>query len=139
METYIRIPIIEIEEVFDINTKLNMLNNQLNNKIYDNFSFNLYDNNDIDNKYINKNKKNLIKKSVFYMKISNKNNININNKIFEHNIVKCPICYNTILHKNNYIKLKCNHVFCNKCYDSWNETCISKNTNTSCPLCREIR
>lgn len=149
METYLKIPVCEINQAYDISMKLNILNNQLNNKIYDDYSINLLNDNyddDIDyrnNKYNNcksistkRNNKNPIQKAIFYMKISD--DIDINNNIFKHNILKCPICYNTILNKNNYMNLQCNHTFCNECYVSWNETCITNNTDTTCPLCREI-
>jgi len=142
METYLKIHISEINQAYDISMKLNILNNQLNNKIYDDYSINLFnaDYNDCDDKYnsgksIKRNNKNPIQKAIFYMKISDDIN---NNNIFKHNILKCPICYNTILNKNNYMNLKCNHTFCNECYVSWNETCISNNTDTTCPLCRGI-
>ena len=155
MESYLKIPIFELEEVFDINTKLNILNNQLHNQVYNNYSFNfLHDDDEYDNDYTksdysenNNNKNNSkssIRKAIFYMKIPDKNNIVINNStnnsnnIIEYNILNCPICYNTILNKNNYTNLQCNHVFCSECYDSWDNTCVSNNIDTSCPLCRGI-
>lgn len=148
METYIAIPVpnvnIKINNIYDINNKLNKLNNYFCDKLYDNFSFNF--DNDMeesieelkillsDNKTKNKN---YIKKATFYIKISGKTPYSENQKL-QKQIMKCPICYDLILDNNKYLKLTCNHLFCNECYNTWNEKCSSNNICTSCPMCREI-
>jgi len=146
METYIIVPILkkQINNIYDINNKLNILNEYFSNKLYDNFSFNI-DNEELEissnynktkNKRINKN---YIEKATFYIKISDKNNIIFTgNTELQKNLIKCPICYDLILDKNKYLKLICKHVFCKECYNIWNEKCSSNNICTSCPMCREI-
>lgn len=153
METYITIPILnvnnKINNIYNINNKLNILNEYFCNKLYNNFSFN-FDNDieelEIESDYKKRNNlknKNYIKKATFYMKISDKNNIflceNTESEIkSQRQIMKCPICYDLILDNINYLKLQCNHLFCRECYNTWNKKCLSNNICTSCPMCREI-
>ena len=151
METYLEIPIFhsDIKYIDEINDKLNILNKQFYNKIYNNFLFNNFEyeyehdhkhEHEHEHEYKHKqeenynkyNKKNYIKKAVFYMKVNDELNEN------KKTIMKCPICYEINLNKKNYLKLLCNHTFCNKCYNSWNNKCSSQNISTSCPICRDI-
>jgi hypothetical protein len=150
MEKYIKIPVLDdnknninnlkaINNLYQINNKLNTLNNNLINKTYDDFYMDLnleIDNiNDVNNKL----SKNLIKKATFYIKIKDEyKNINLSEESIINciNYNSCPICLNTIFNKNDIIKLNCNHVFCTKCCDAWHSTCINNNNSVSCPICR---
>ena len=52
----------------------------------------------------------------------------------------CPICYEEFKKNDEsgirYIKLKCNHNFCEKCISEWSGTIPSSLRSNSCPLCR---
>jgi hypothetical protein len=143
MEKYIKIPILEdnLNKLCQISNKLNILSDNLTNKTYDDFymdlNFEIDNYNDVYNN--NKISKNIIKKATFYIKIKDEyKNINLSEESLINciNYNSCPICFNTIFNKNDIIKLNCNHVFCTKCFSSWNLKCNSNNLDTSCPLCR---
>ena len=154
MEKYIKISVLEdnknninnlktLNNLCQISNKLNILNNNLINKTYDDFymdlNFEIDNNNNNNNNNNNKISKNLIKKATFYIKIKDEyKNINLSEESVINciNYNSCPICLNTIFNKNDIIKLNCNHVFCTKCYNAWHTTCINNNNGVSCPLCR---
>ena len=87
-------------------------------------------------------------KNNLFLKFKNyKNYINFKNKIFPiskcnlkhkskiiNNIGECLIC----LDNNNKtsIKIKCNHIFHNKCIEKWENVSIKNNNIVSCPICR---
>jgi len=117
MDDYVKISsdFKNIEEIININTKINILNDKLINNIYSSFDFNN------DNEYLEE--KSLCKVKIY-----------IKNQNYKKNIIECPICYNYI---NNIFKTSCNHDFCKSCYIKWNNTCNFNMVTTSCPLCRE--
>lgn len=63
--------------------------------------------------------------------LNNVNNLNnlVNNKIINNQ--ECSICVEP-LNDNIAIKLKCNHIFHQKCLKEW----LNKSKNKDCPLCR---
>jgi len=122
MDNYIKIisNFEKIDEIIDINTRINALNNNLIKNIYSSFDF------DINNNINLLKKKNLLKVK-FYIK-------NQNSK----ESIECPICYNYCNNycNNNIFKTSCNHTFCKSCYEKWDNTCNFNNINTTCPICR---
>lgn len=59
--------------------------------------------------------------------IKKRNNVK---KLKTDNTLECPICYESIKHKN-YIVTKCNHIFCSDCLFK------SLNKKSTCPICRD--
>lgn len=58
---------------------------------------------------------------------------------------ECSICLEVIQIKkkkfnfrNNFIKLKCNHIFHKSCINEWYKVCKNKKTELICPYCRNI-
>jgi predicted nucleotidyltransferase component of viral defense system len=123
MDDYIRISssFERIEEIIDISSKINILNNNLSKDIYSSFDFN----EEYDDTIIFLKKNNLLKVK-FYIK-----NKNFNKK----DNIECPICYNYF--NNNIFITSCKHIFCKSCYKKWENTCNFNIVKTTCPLCRK--
>jgi hypothetical protein len=104
---------IQIENIINISERLS----EIRTKIADNAYTSIYlDNNEF-------NFKSKILSASFYLKT--KNDV----------YVECPICYeSTLIHRS--LSLNCNHSFCKKCYNNWNNRCNLLNYKTTCPLCR---
>ena len=49
---------------------------------------------------------------------------------------ECPICLETINEEDNVINLECRHQYHQPCLMPWIDNQLSKNNNSSCPLCR---
>ena len=112
----------KINDIIDINTRINILNNNLIKNTYSSFDFNFDFDNNID--FL---KKNNLLKVKFYIK-----NENFNKK----DIIECPICYN-YFNNSNIFKTSCEHIFCKLCYKKWDNTCNLNMMKTTCPLCRK--
>lgn len=60
-----------------------------------------------------------------------------NNEIFlcDKKDLICSICYKE-MNLNELHKIKCNHIFCKKCFELWNKECTNNYNYLNCPLCR---
>jgi hypothetical protein len=66
-----------------------------------------------------------------------KYNLKYKSKIITKNINKideCSICLDN--NNKHSVKIKCNHIFHNKCIEEWKTISIKNNNIVSCPLCR---
>lgn len=52
----------------------------------------------------------------------------------EENEAECPICLENYSNKENIVTTNCNHSFCKSCLEKWK----TKNTNSTCPICRRF-
>jgi len=48
----------------------------------------------------------------------------------------CSICFNEI--KSNKKTLKCEHIFHQKCIETWIKSEVNKSNTPSCPNCRDV-
>jgi hypothetical protein len=66
----------------------------------------------------------------------NKNNLTGNVYFFlKNNSTTCNVCYENIT-LYNFKKIICNHCICNLCYEKWDNACLKKNNDLTCPMCR---
>lgn len=110
---------VNIDELIDINNRLNILNNNIKNNAYTEFK-------------IEANEFNLVDES-------NKNIITTNfyiNHLSNSDIKECFICYEKP-YMNRIKILSCKHYLCVTCYDKWDSTCNYNKRSTSCPYCRK--
>jgi hypothetical protein len=98
----------KINEIIDINNRLNLINEKVKNKCFTNYEI-----------------KNL-NNSIFIRPIYNNEN---NNNLCP--ILECCICYS-----NNKYKLNCNHSVCNECFVKWYKECLNNYKKITCPVCR---
>lgn len=146
-----------LKELIDMNDRLNNLKEIIKNNSNLNVIFNY--NSETKDLYIDKeiysmpdvemeeNNMNLtedltenlyIDKELFYdMEVEeNTNNLSGNVYFFlKNNSTTCNICYENIT-LYNFKKIICNHCICNLCYEKWNNACLKKNHDLTCPTCR---
>ena len=63
-----------------------------------------------------------------YFKLKTLNNYKLKNDLLD----TCSICLSDLLCNEKVIKLNCNHIFHKDCIIAW----LKKDTDSSCPLCR---
>lgn len=54
--------------------------------------------------------------------------------IVKTDIKNCDICFSP---KSDFVRLKCKHEYCKECFIKWDESQSNKNTQTTCPTCRQ--
>lgn len=103
-----------------------------------NFTDDLYLNKEIEETNMNLTENLYLDKTLFSnMEIEeNTNNLTGNVYFFlNNNNTTCNICYENIT-LYNFKKIICNHCICNLCYEKWDNACLKKNHDLTCPMCR---
>lgn len=114
---------VNIDELIDINNRLNIIYTNIKNNSYSNYE-------------LKTNEFNLgieLNKDIIIAKLHI--NLDINHYI-NNDFKECFICYDNICN-NKIKKLSCNHYLCIDCYNKWNITCINNKIPTLCPFCRK--
>jgi E3 ubiquitin-protein ligase SHPRH len=68
--------------------------------------------------------------NIGYLKQGVSNIDNVCEKIIINADEACPICLETISNKESYKIIKCRHIFCKECINTWLKD------NVSCPMCK---
>ena len=109
---------VNIDELIDINNRLNILYKNIKNNAYSDFKL---ETNEF-NLVVDLNKEIIC-------------DLHINHTL-NNNLKECYICYDKLYSNNKINTLSCTHYLCISCYNKWNISCIYNEIPTLCPFCR---